>query len=326
MDKTLPKVTVVVLNWNNYGDTKRCIESLQKASYLNLEIVVVDNASKDESGKRLSDEHPELRFIINPANLGFAKGCNAGMRIALQDPECAYILLLNNDCVVTPAFLEPAIAMAEANPRIGLVGGKMLLSPELRTIWYAGGHINLWRGRAVVRGQGEVDDGRYDSPGEVGFVTGALMLIRREVTERVGLLPEEYFFGQEEYDYSVNVRRHGYVLFYVPEFVVYHYCGSSRKLSDCDMAFIYLGYRQKMILQQKYLSRMQFAAWRLSLVVYGLLLAPYMWRKLRKNADVHYKGMRFALRRAIQDHGKNSLDERVLDEFSRDYRRAFGLT
>src|SRR6185503_1441984 len=159
-------------NWNNYEDTKKCVESVEQATYPNLKIVVVDNASADGSGKRLEMSFPQHRFVSNEKNLGFSRGCNSGIRAAIKDKDCAYVLLLNNDAIVPPQFLERAIEEAEKNNQIGLVGGKILTSAETRRIWYAGGDIDRWRGQVTIRGFNEIDNGQYDEPCEVGFVTG----------------------------------------------------------------------------------------------------------------------------------------------------------
>src|SRR5438067_2262972 len=108
-----PRVWAIVLNWNNYSQTKLCLESLRRASYPNLRVVVVDNASDDNSGKRLQSEFSDYDFVFNEQNLGFARGCNRGIRAAQDDPECAFALLVNNDLEVEPSFLEPAVDAAE---------------------------------------------------------------------------------------------------------------------------------------------------------------------------------------------------------------------
>jgi GT2 family glycosyltransferase len=316
--KIIPQVNVIILNWNNYEDTKKCLESLQKATYSNLSVTVVDNGSADGSGKRLQTEFPDIQFIFNEKNLGFARGCNVGIRAALRDEDCAYVLLLNNDSVFTPDFLEKAVEIAEADRQVGLVGGKVLQSPETKKIWYAGGHINLWRGQAVTR-HGQIDFGQYDKPEEVGFVTGGLMLIRREVLEKVGLLPEEYFFGVEEYDYSLSVKKAGYKLYYVPDFLVYHRGDGSHW--NYDPKYVYNYYRNKLILQEKFLPKGLFPMWKLAFVIYGKYLARRQRKKIIKHH--HYDKERpvllddldYALMRAVKDHGKNVLCEEALREF-----------
>jgi len=320
-----PRVYVIILNWNNFADSKRCLESLFEATYPALRIIVVDNASKDGSGKQLEAQFPDLRFIFNDKNLGFARGCNVGIRAALEDEHCDYVLLLNNDAVATPNFLERAVETAEQQADIGMVGGKVLLLPEVKTFWYAGGHVDLWRGRVHIRGFCEEDHGQYDTPTAVGFVTGALALIKREVLERVGLLPEEYFFGIEELDYSVAVLRAGYTLFYVPDFLVYHKADGSH--SNYLPKYVYNGYRSKLILQEKYLSKPAFMLWKMAFRFYARYLVTRTWQRL-KNEDsrqqdkrVPVDDMKFALQKAFEDHGKDMLSEETLARFEEELER-----
>jgi len=316
--RTEPRVSVIVLNWNNYDETRKCLESLQQAGYPSLKVIVVDNGSADGSGKRLESEFPGFKFVFNTKNLGFARGCNTGIREALRDEECKYVLLLNNDAVVTPNFLDKAVETAEMGRSIGLVGGKILQSPESRKIWYAGGYIDRWRGQAKTR-WGETDHGQYDKTEEVGFVTGCLMLIKREVLENVGLLPEEYFFGVEEWDYSLTVRRAGYRLYYVPEFLVYHKGDGSHW--NYDPKFVYNSYRNKLIFQEKFLPKGLFPIWRISFVIYGKYVARRARARLIKKHNfgkdkiVSLKDLDFALIKAVEDHGKNVLSEETIASF-----------
>jgi len=285
----------------------------------------VDNGSRDGSGGRLEAEFPDFQFILNEKNLGFSRGCNVGIRAALDDAHCAYVLLLNNDAVATPRFLERAVETAEENPQIGLVGGKLLYSPESKKIWYAGGDVNRWRGQVAIRGFREVDQGQYDVPVEVGFVTGALMLIRRAVLEQVGLLPEEYFFGTEEIDYSLAVRKAGYKLYYVPEFLVYH--GADGSHSNYDPKFVYNNYRGKLIFQEKYLSKQAFYIWRKVFSFYGKYLVKRTWQRLRnedldlQDKSIAFDDMEFAFAMALEDHGKKVLSEEAVLEFAEELKR-----
>ena len=318
-EAAVPVVYVIVLNWNRYEDTRKCIESLLAASYPALRILIVDNGSADGSGERLQADFPALRFIFNDRNLGFSKGCNVGMRAALADKDCAYVLLLNNDAVVSPHCLERAVEMAEANPRIGMVGGKIFQAPGSNVLSYAGGYVSRWRGQTVVRGFGEVDRGKFEEPCEVGFIIGALLLIKREVLETVGLLPEEYFFGVEDLDYSLTVQRRGYKLYYVPQFVAYHLGGGSQ--STWNPTYVYNSYRGKLILLEKHLPRGTFRLWKLLLTIYARFIAGHRWRRLAKkygyNRDgkVGYEEMEFALLQAIADHNKDALSEATLLRF-----------
>ncbi len=320
----MPRVSIVVLNWNNYEDTRKCLESLRKVIYSELRVLVVDNGSSDGSGRRLVSEFREFEFIFNDKNLGFSRGCNVGIRAALEDEGCGYVLLLNNDTIVTANFLDKAIEHAEANASAGLIGGKILTLSDPSKIWYAGGSVNCWKGRMVVRGYGEKDCGQYDEPVEVGFVTGALMMIKREVIEKVGPLPEEYFFGVEEMDYSVSVMKAGYKLYYVPEFFIYHLADGSHYNSDPK--FVYNSYRNKLIFAEKFLPKGLFPIWKLVFSIYAKYLAQRVWRGLIKKYDydelatargkvINMSEMKYALDKAIKDHGRDALSEETLTRF-----------
>jgi|GEM_PF-1228307 len=322
MNESLGRVYAVVLNWENLADTRLCLNSLRQSGYANLRTIVVDNCSQDGSAERLRKEFPDLPFLSNEFNLGFARGCNVGIREAIKDPECQFVLLLNNDAVLVPGTLEKGIQFAAADPTIGAISGKVLSDPESNAIWYAGGQIDRWRGQANVRGFGEVDHGQYDVACEVGFVTGALMLIKREVLEVVGLLPEEYFFGVEEWDYSIRIQRARYTLYYTPEFKAYHKADGSHW--NYDPKFVYNSYRNKLIFQEKYLPPLIFAMWKRAFSVYGKYLARRARKRLIaaqrfKGADaVQLDDLDFAFARALKDHGKNALSAQALAEFEAD--------
>jgi len=314
-----PRVYAIVLNWNNYEDSKKCLESLQRATYPNLRTIVVDNGSADGSADRLREEFSQHLFVLNKANLGFSRGCNSGIRIALEDRDCVYVLLLNNDAIVVPDFLEKAVEKAEADSGIGLVGGKLLHSPESKVISYAGGDIDRWRGRVVIRGFNEKDCGQYDEACEVGFVTCAFMLIKREVLNKVGLLPEEYFFGVEEWDYSLHVRQTGYKLYYVPGFAAYHAGDGSHW--NYDPRINYIAYCSKLIFQEKYLPRGLFPVWKVILFLYAKYRAKHTWRKIARELGTEierkapFDDMQFAFLEAIKDHRKDDLSEETLIRF-----------
>ena len=179
-----PKVSIIVLNWNTYELTRESLESLREITYPNYEIILVDNASSDGSVPRLKKDFPHVTLIQNRANLGFARGCNVGIRCALSR-EADYVLLLNSDSVVEKGFLEPAVEHAESDKKIGLVSGKIYLKDKPGYLWYAGGSFSLLRGMVVIRGWHQLDEGQFNKPEEVDVSTGALMLIKREILDKV---------------------------------------------------------------------------------------------------------------------------------------------
>jgi len=310
-----PKVAIVVLSWNGYEHTKRCVESLEGITYPNYEVVIVDNGSTDGSAQKLAAEFGRHKVLVNGKNLGFARGHNVGIRYALEN-RADYVLLISNDFVVAPGLLEPAVEVAESDDTIGLVGGKIYLLDRPGYLWYAGGEVDVLRGMVSVYGLDERDEGQYDRTRSISFVSGAKMLIKRAVLENVGLLPEEYFFGIEEWDYSVAVRRAGYKLCYVPGFTSYHKVQGSHSLARPK--YLYSWWRGRLIFQQKYCP-IGFVPWKWGCLFVHLVLGRWRLGHLnRQTLAVSH----FALRQALRDHQRSatrSFTEEDMDECERSY-------
>jgi GT2 family glycosyltransferase len=297
-------VGIVVLNWNDHDATRRGLDSLAAATYPYRTTYLADNGSTDGSMDRLEgEEHASgVVFLRNGANLGFAAGCNRAIRRALAD-GCDYVLLFNNDCIVAePAFLEAMVALAQADPRVGLVGGKLLRWPETSVLWETGGWIH-WAGEHYV-GFGELDRGQHDQVAERGFISGALMLIRREVLEHAGLLPEEYFFGHEDWEYGLRVRQHGYRLLYQPRAVVYHEAEHSHKPSD--PYYLFNDVLSKILFKKRTLSPLSYRTWIATYALYVRLLLPVLVRlvpdryRAAHDHDALLRIMRVAVAEAAQ--------------------------
>jgi GT2 family glycosyltransferase len=322
-----PLVYIVVLHWKHYDHTAAAISSILGNAYPHFRLIVVDNASQNGSVELLQREFPQLTFVLNQQNLGFAKGCNAGIRQALKNSQCEYVLLMNNDATIAKDSLEAAVRWMEKCPAIGIVGGKVLCSRSPGRISYAGGRIDYWRGQAVIRGFGELDRGQYNEAIETGFVTGALMLIRKRVLTEVGLLPEQYFFGVEEWHFSIQTRRAGFKLYYVPEFVARHAGDGSHW--NYDPKFVYNSYRNKLMFQEYHLPRLLFAFWKPAFAFYGKYLARHARRRLigqglfQVPRPVQFDYLDFALAKAIKDHRKNELSESALISFEAELHARF---
>jgi GT2 family glycosyltransferase len=309
-------VAAVVLNWNNFEDSLSCIENLRASDYPALKTYLVDNNSTDDSIRRLEARFPDVVILRNKENLGFSRGCNVGVRAAMQDAGCLYVLLVNNDCSVSARSISEAVCAAESDANIGIVTGKIL--DEGGRIWHAGGRISLWRGQAKARGFREKDVGQFNEPCDTEWASGAMMLIRREVIEKVGCLPEQYFFGVEEWDYSLQVGRAGYRIRYVPEFQGMHPGGGSHDNHDPKFAYNY--YRNKLLFQERHLGRYLFRVWLLPFRIY---LTFKMRRHISYLASITYADpsdspvdeVVFAAWTALRDHGKNSLSESTMLEF-----------
>lgn len=217
-----PRVAIVILNWNGVQHTLACLRSLKRITYPNYEIIVVDNASQGDDVAILRQASGGgIRIIENDRNYGFAGGANIGIRQALER-GAEFVLLLNNDTMVDPAFLTELVQAFHRLPQAAAVCPKIYHWDRPGVIQSTGGRVSLWRGRARQVGRDEPDQGQYDHPAERDYAEGACMLLSREALEQIGLLDEEYFAYWEEADWCARARGLGFRCYYVPTAVIWH--------------------------------------------------------------------------------------------------------
>lgn len=188
-----PKVSVVVLNWNGCADTLECLESLDHITYLNCEVIVVDNGSTDDSVNLIRAKHPKVRVIENDKNLGFAEGNNRGIADAVKRGT-EFVLLLNNDTVVAADLIDEFVSAALAYPDAGAFSGKIYCYSEPSRIWWAGSHWGEREGDFVSNRAEEIDAGAInDDVTESDYACGCAMFIRSELIDRAGALDPLFF-------------------------------------------------------------------------------------------------------------------------------------
>jgi GT2 family glycosyltransferase len=215
-----PKVSVILLNWNQYALTASCINSLRRCTYPNIEVIVVDQASEDGSADKLTINYPEITLIANDANTGFTGGNNQGMKAATGE----YYLLLNNDTVVHPSFLEPMIDALESDPVAGACSPLIRFYSAPKYIQYAGGpeRIDLIRGRNIWRGWKTTIPHPYTEVERTSAAHGAAFMVKRSAVDRIGMLDERLFIYYEEYDWSLRLQQAGYSILFVPQSEILH--------------------------------------------------------------------------------------------------------
>lgn len=219
----LPRVAIVVLNWNNPRDTLACLASLMHVTYDNYTILVVDNGSTDDSVARIRAAYPSVALIETGENLGYAGGNNVGIWHAL-DAGADYVCILNNDIVVAPGFLEPLVeATVGADESIAITSPAVCEGSRPSVIWCLGAGI-VWRDGSVFRmHSGEAYSvWAGEPPFEADYVPGSAMLVPRQAWEQVGMISEDYFLYYEEADWCVHARRAGFRILAVPGAVVWH--------------------------------------------------------------------------------------------------------
>ncbi|HEY9049611.1 MAG TPA: glycosyltransferase family 2 protein [Ohtaekwangia sp.] len=214
-----PLVSIVTINFNQTPVTRDLLLSLRNISYPSIEIIVVDNGSRDTSARSLKQEFPEINLIETGKNLGFAGGNNVG----LEQAKGEYLLLINNDVEVVPGFLEPLVGIFQQQPEAGIASPRIVYFDRNELIQYAGAvKINPYTGRGKKLGHLETDTNQYNWVRETELGHGACLLTSRKVLEAVGMLPEVYFLYYEEHDWTEQVKRAGYKVYYVGTSKVYH--------------------------------------------------------------------------------------------------------
>ena len=216
-----PKVAVIVVNWNGREDLLECLESLKKIVYPAYCVIVVDNGSSDGSADAVTEKYPDVRLLRSPTNLRFAGGNNLGLKEVFQSDD-DYCLLLNNDTIVEPDFLDHLVATAEADEQVGLLCPKILYNDRRDVIWFAGGVLKPAWGYVRHYGLRQKDGERYNQRREVSYLTGCCLLIKRRALNLVGYLDEGYYLYSEDADYCIRALKSGFKLVYEPRARIYH--------------------------------------------------------------------------------------------------------
>lgn len=211
------RLSIITINYNGLNDTCELIDSIPFND--KMEVIVIDNASKQDEANIISERYPQVKVIHSKHNLGFAGGNNLG----IKEAKGKYILLINNDTYFKDFNIDALIDRIESSNKIGIV------CPKLRFAWgnypiQFAGYTSLTnitiRNRAI--GFSEEDKGQYDKAHPTPYAHGAAMLIKREALEKVGLMPECFFLYYEEIDWSIMFTRAGYEIWYDPVCTVYH--------------------------------------------------------------------------------------------------------
>lgn len=255
------KLSVVILNWNRYKDTKECLESISKVAVegFDLEIVVVDNGSTDGSQEKilkiLGSINKKRGFVCEliklDENKGFSAGNNCGIKHALSTGS-DYILILNNDTEVEKNLFVKLLNFFEKNKKIAVASPKIYFAKGFeydkkrykkkdlgKVIWYAGGEIDWDNIYGKNRGVDMVDRNIFKKTEPTDFATGACMMIRSSVLRKLKGFDEMYYMYLEDVDFCVRARKKGWGVYYYPKTYIYHKVAQSSGIgSDLNDYFI----------------------------------------------------------------------------------------
>ena len=220
MTNTAPDISFITICYNGFKDTCELIESLhKKLKSVSYEIIVVDNASREDEAAKIRELYPTVVSIRSNENGGFSGGNNIGIRIA----KGKYIFLINNDTYIESDEVACLVERLESRPEIGGVSPKIRFAFPPQHIQFAGftplTKVTL---RNNMLGFDCPDDGSYDTPHETPYAHGAAMMVRRETIEQAGEMPELYFLYYEELDWSERITRSGWDIGYEPRCTVFH--------------------------------------------------------------------------------------------------------
>lgn len=225
-----------------------CFSSLRKSNYPNLEIIMVDNGSTDDSVTFVESNYPEVKIIRSETNLSYSGGNNLGIRQATGE----YIILLNNDTRVTPGWIDPLLDSFKSDSHVAACQPKILSMSDPAMFEYAGaaGGFMDRLGYPFLRGRIfdtlEKDTGQYDDVVDLFWTSGAAMAIRKQVLDETGLLDEDFVLHMEEIDLCWRMHLLGYRLSIRPEAKVYHYGGGT--LGAEKMSKMYYNHRNSIFM------------------------------------------------------------------------------
>lgn len=281
-----PSVAVVILNWNGKKFLEQFLPSVTASTYPNLQVVVADNGSTDDSVAFVAQHYPSVVQVQNETNEGFAKGYNT----ALKQVEASYYVLLNSDVEVTQGWIEPVIDLMECNKMIGACQPKVLSWHHKNMFEYAGGSggwLDVF-GYAFCRGRVfnvfEEDKGQYDNTAQIFWASGCALFIRSALYHAMNGLDECFFAHQEEIDLCWRLQLSGHSVFVCPQSTVYHVGGGS--LPQGNPRKIFLNYRNSLIMLTKNYSVAE-KLWKLPvrLVLDGISVLPPLLK-----GDIGYLG------------------------------------
>lgn len=232
-----PLVVVVIPNWNLKKDLAECLDSLQESDYTNLHVIVVDNASNDNSIEFLQNNYPEVGLIARKENGGYAAAINDGICATLNlDPH--YFLILNNDTLVLPAAINELVKVAENDPNIAIAAPKIIYHNNPERIFSLGDRIFPFLPLPVRYGLNKKDRIEYNGVMEFDYVFGCAFLIRADVIKEVGLFDISYFMFYEDADFCRRVKDAGYRIVRVGSSIVRHKASKSVNKQRPHMTYL----------------------------------------------------------------------------------------
>lgn len=246
----MKKVAVILVNYNGAMYNEECIDSLLNSDYENFEIIVVDNASSDNSLNILQNKYRNsIKIIKSEENIGFSGANNLGIDLA-KEIGCNYILLLNNDTVIKKDSIKEMMRLSNQYPN-DAISPKINYFNKKNVIWSAGGGINWSKGLTFHYGMNEYDNNNFNNERVIEFATGCCLLLPLSIIEKVGYLEDQYFLYYEDTDYCTRIIKNGFTIRYCPTSIIYHKVSMSTGGGESELYCYYID-RNRLLFNKKY--------------------------------------------------------------------------
>jgi GT2 family glycosyltransferase len=288
---TLPTLCVVIVNWNGRGVLEECLATVTASGYPGLRVIMVDNASTDDSVAFTRDRYPGVEIIRSDENRRWAGGNNLALARLRDDgwPQ-DQVLLLNNDTVVPAGSLEILASALAAAPGAWAATPRIVYADEPARLWYDGGAVGAWTGWVRHRGIRQLASARPATPGPVEYGTGCALLVARAGLEACGLLDEDYHFYGEDVDYCLRLRAAGGRVLHVPASVIRHKVSASLGMASPQK--VYLRSRSHVKLLRRHWPRRRLPLVALAQLAYaGAHVAWHCWHGRSATAVAVVRGL-----------------------------------
>lgn len=310
----MPYVSIIIVNYNGGLLVERCLRSVLKTNFFPFDVLVVDNASSDGSPDLIAKHFPSVRLIRLLGNLGYAGANNVGIRAATGK----YLVLLNSDTEVEPEWLTHLVEVAERRPDAAFLQPKILFLDKHAMINSAGNAIHF-AGFGLCRGISSRDEGQYDRIEEVGYASGACVMVSRVALQKVGPLDEIFFAYGEDKDWGWRARMLGYKSIYVPAARIYHKW--SAVLGRSPRKMYYLELERLISICKNHPERLLVLLMPILVLVEIAALihaAAGGWLAEKIMAYAHTFGLRshIARRRRQLSHNRRIADKRLIESFT----------
>lgn len=286
-----PLVSIISVHFNQIDLTEAFIKSVLNQSYIEFELIIIDNGSVNEPINPLVEKYPMVCFIISKENLGFAGGNNLGIEKAKGE----FLFFLNNDTEIFDDTIGILVEHYKKQPNCGMLSPKIKYH-DTNTIQYAGsGEINLYTGRNKRLGYKEEDNGQFDNVYQTEIIHGAAMMVSRRLISIIGMMPAEFFLYYEEIDWCQQAKNAGFEIWFNGNSTVYH--KESMSIGKNSPLKTYYMARNRLLYMRRHTHGIKKLSWIAFFILFSFPknLLVFALHKDWKNLEGFLKGVKWNL-------------------------------